>query len=96
MRSTEAADLAGVSYRQLDLWCRRGWIVASRKGTGSGKPRDIDEGELRVLQTLARLVEAGVRPEVAAQWARSLAVSGSAVVVSGEGLRVVLRVQADP
>ena len=28
----EAAQLAGISYRQLDYWARRGWIVPSYEG----------------------------------------------------------------
>lgn len=34
----EAADLAGISYRQLDYWARQGWVVPSRV-CSDGVPR---------------------------------------------------------
>ncbi len=33
----EAAGLAGITYRQLDYWARRGWLVPSIEA-GTGRP----------------------------------------------------------
>ncbi len=46
----EAADLAGISYRQLDYWARREWVVPSR----------VDcEGVQRRVYTTADIVRLG-------------------------------------
>ena len=36
----EAAEIAGISYRQLDYWARRGWVVPSRMAE-EGVPRRL-------------------------------------------------------
>ncbi|HEX2699010.1 MAG TPA: MerR family transcriptional regulator [Acidimicrobiales bacterium] len=43
----EAAEIAGISYRQLDYWARRGWVVPSRAA---------EEGVRRRLYTAADIV----------------------------------------
>jgi DNA-binding transcriptional MerR regulator len=36
----EAAELAGITYRQLDYWARRGWVAPSiDRGTGRAARR---------------------------------------------------------
>lgn len=78
---------AGISYRQLDYWCRCGYInerFQRRNGEAveagkSGYRRDLDADEEQVLLRMARLVNAGMQPDVAARLARSV------VVVDGTG-----------
>lgn len=39
LSSTEIAKAAGVTYRQLDYWARRGYIIPYNDSFGSGDPR---------------------------------------------------------
>lgn len=88
----------GISYRQADHWVRAGYIHThyldpSLEPTGqggSGHPRYIDDDEIAVLHTMARLVHAGFVPETAAQLARSRTRLTDAVV------RAVERLQRPP
>lgn len=85
-------DLAvevGITYRQADHWCRRGWVVAARSRSGSGRPRLLEAAEVVVLRTMARLVHAGLTPETAARLARSKAVHGGLHRLA-DGVHIVL------
>ena len=80
----EVCQRTGATYRQLDYWCRRGWLNPGRVGysvNGSGSPRDWTPGEIRRARIMARLVRAGLNPAVAAEVA-----SGDAEI--GPGIRV--------
>jgi transposase-like protein len=61
--------LLGVSYRQLDYWCRRGYLRPITPG-GSGNPRRWPEAELEVARRMATLVRSGYQAAAAAQLAR--------------------------
>jgi len=63
-------DSGLVSYRRLDHWVRRGYLHPADAAPGSGYSRDWSADELRVAARMARLVNAGLRPDVAAVWAR--------------------------
>ncbi len=53
--SHEVARLAGITYRQLDYWCRVGMIPGqpSLSTIGSGHRRRWSEGQLRFVRRLA-------------------------------------------
>lgn len=65
-----AATEVGVTYRQADYWCRRGYVQATRYAASSGIPRRLDTAEANVLAVMARLVHAGLTAETAARLAR--------------------------
>lgn len=50
----EAAQLAGISYRQLDYWARRGWIVPSPAGDDDGR-RSYSAADVVRLAALGHL-----------------------------------------
>jgi hypothetical protein len=64
---------AGVTYRQLDYWTRRGWIRADGHGKGSGRPRCWPALERSTATLMARLVGVGFHPAAAAPIARARA-----------------------
>lgn len=67
------AATAPVTYRQLDYWIRLGLIHTIGDPTpGTGHPRDLADGEDRVLELMAPLVADGVTPRRAAAAAREL------------------------
>ena len=39
LTSDQIAEAVGVTYRQLDWWVRKGYLVPSDPSTGSGDPR---------------------------------------------------------
>jgi hypothetical protein len=81
---------AGITYRQLDLWTRRGWVIPSREGEGEGPGyrRIWSEPERRIVRVMARLVRAGIGPAAAAGIAREAVKQGRRVVA-------VVKVSAD-
>jgi predicted site-specific integrase-resolvase len=79
-----AADLAGVTYRQVDHWCRAGYVRAP--ADGSGTVRAIPAGEVEVLLMMARMVNAGLNRTVAARLARLAATENLHTLPMGGGL----------
>lgn len=75
MNGTSAAKVAGISYRQLDHWIRKGYIRGGNPG--SGNQREIAEDEMGVLRHMSTLVHCGFVPERAARMAREI-VEGAA------------------
>jgi hypothetical protein len=67
-----ATDLTalGVTYRQVDYWCRRGFLRPTNPGPGSGTVRVFLPAEYEVAVFMARAVAAGVSPDAAARAAR--------------------------
>jgi hypothetical protein len=63
-------DAYGISYRQFDHYCRKGWIRSSTDG-GSGTQRDFPKSESDIFKIMASLVTIGFRPACAAELARS-------------------------
>lgn len=51
----EAAELAGISYRQLDYWARRRWVVPSRVSSGGVARRVYSAADVVRLAALGHL-----------------------------------------
>lgn len=60
----------GVTYRQIDHWCRVGWLDPISTGEGPGSRRLFPAAEYAIAVTMARLVVAHIPPEVAHDIAR--------------------------
>jgi hypothetical protein len=52
MRTPEVARMLGVSFRQLDYWCRVGFIPAA-ESPGSGRQRSWTTEQVRAAEELA-------------------------------------------
>lgn len=60
--ATSSAQLAGISYRQIDHWEREGVLKPSvQEAKGSGKSRQYSADDIRVLAVLAELSRLGAR-----------------------------------
>lgn len=90
-----AADLAGISYRQLDYWARTGVIRPTlTDASGSGSRRAYSHRDVVELTMIAELLAGGVRlsdirdvvPEIRATTERSL-LAGT-VIVTATGITV--------
>ena len=62
----ECADLARVSYRQLDYWLRRGVLLPHRPASGSGSRRQFARHEVSVVRLIGQLMAAGAVTEMCA------------------------------
>ena len=62
---------AGISYRQLDHWTRRGYLQTVGEQTpGSGQSRVWPVREASIAETMHTLIECGFTPHAAADYAR--------------------------
>lgn len=57
--AAEVCQRAGVTYRQLDYWGRRGFIPC-QETKGSGYPRRFTEDDVTYIALFAKLVKAGL------------------------------------
>lgn len=63
--ATDVLEATGITYRQFDHWCRRGWLKPFNEASGHGKPRLFTEDQYMTACRMGVLVQAGLRPEVA-------------------------------
>jgi DNA-binding transcriptional MerR regulator len=70
MRSGEILDQYGMTYRQLYYWTTAGLLGEDRKMVGNGGIRLYTEDEVRVLERMLGLVQAGVQVPVASEIAK--------------------------
>lgn len=59
----------GITYRQLDYWCRQGYLSAGTPGTGSW--RSWSDADREVARLMAALTAGGVTASAAARIART-------------------------
>ena len=58
---TQAAEVVGISYRQLDYWARTGLVEPTVRGaSGSGSARLYGFKDILVLKIVKRLLDTGV------------------------------------
>lgn len=58
LSSFDVCALTGATYRQLDVWTRKGYVVPAQPATGSGSQRRWSGDELdRVRQLVTRSAE---------------------------------------
>jgi len=64
---------AGITYRQLDYWCRIGAITPARQANGSGTQRRFTNGQARAIRLAVTLRNLGAPMTaigaVAGRWA---------------------------
>jgi DNA-binding transcriptional MerR regulator len=79
----------GISYRQLDHWCRRGYLKPEAN-PGSGYGREFSDSEVEVAKLMAQLVHAGFQAGKAAKVARRVKTSGVTRLRIADGVILVL------
>jgi DNA-binding transcriptional MerR regulator len=86
MSAPEAADLAGITYRQLDYWGRKGWVVPAQveRVSAGRRVRRYNEGDVLRLAALAHLGRSGLDVAAFGPLVGSLELTaGDSVVVVG-------------
>lgn len=61
--ANEAAEIAGITYRQIDYWIKQGYFAPDKQADGSGTRRKFNEDDLLILTLAKALVENGSQPE---------------------------------
>lgn len=92
MRSVEVAERAGISYRQLDHYLRKGWVTSRHDG-GSGNNRDFTQSEADVIIRAGSLIAIGLAPEQAIEYARLMVEEGSDAIEVGDW--IIARADSD-
>lgn len=87
---TAIVRLAGISYRQLDHWARKGYLPNVSRG--SGAPRMWSEDAPFIAVEMVRLIGVGFTPEAAAEVARRVVEEPTVAdeYQLGNGLRIQL------
>lgn len=76
MRTDEILPLAGITYRQLDHWTRKGYL-GDIPAPGSGNQRYYTDEQVEHICIMARMVRSlGMPPVHASIWARMIAAKG--------------------
>lgn len=55
----------GLTYRQVDWWCRKGWLLPDNPDPGSGYRRTFPPQEVAVAEVMFALTAAGVSASAA-------------------------------
>ena len=97
MTGPEAAQLAGITYRQLDYWARCGWVTPSAVDDGSSRRRRYRPAEVVRLALLGHLGRSGVDVRAASRHLQGLVLDpGADEVVVWDGSRGELEVVPGP
>lgn len=59
MKSTQLCHDLGVTQRQLQHWCNRGWLGDEYVAPGKGSHRRFDSDAIAVVVSAVRLINAG-------------------------------------
>lgn len=86
----DAAAAAGISYRQLDHWARKGWVVPSvQKASGKTTRRVYSDDDVLRLKILRHFAEAGCSlPDLATELS-ALALDAEFLVRTAEAMTEV-------
>lgn len=83
----DLAIRAGITYRQLDYWCRTGYLHPLRATPGSGHARLLPIADVGLARLVKILLEAGLLPRQAFALAEQLLEHGHAHLA---GIRIDL------
>jgi len=79
-----AAELALITYRQLDHWARQGWVTPSvQSATGRGKRREYSPDDVLRLAALRHFAKSGWAVTDLGDLMSDIDVSGAAWILSG-------------
>jgi DNA-binding transcriptional MerR regulator len=91
LSSQQVARQAGLTYRQVDYWSRRGLLGDQR--TGSGNPRRYSPQQAEVVVMMARLLRVGFDLPHAAEYAHILIGTGKQTLLLADGDLLLTRME---
>ena len=63
---------AGITYRQVDSWCRNWYLRPWNNDCGQGSLREWPDEEIAIALTMKQLIDVGIRAGKAAKHARQI------------------------
>lgn len=63
--TTDTLVRSGLTFRQIDFWCKQGYLTPSNGKTGTGNARTFEPDQLRVALRMRDLVGVGMKPAYA-------------------------------
>jgi hypothetical protein len=72
LTASELMARSGISYRQVDVWCRAGYLKPSTPARGIGSVRRFPPAEATIAAHALELITAGFRAPYALRYARTL------------------------
>jgi hypothetical protein len=86
LTASELIAISGVTYRQVDFWCRAGYLKPSTKARpGTGHYRKFAPSEALIAKYALKLIAAGFTAPYALRYARTL-VETRAPIMLANGL----------
>ena len=82
---------AGITYRQLDYWCRTGYLRPDVASPGTGVRRRFPSEEFEIARLMVLLTAVGVEPSAAARAAREGIESGQPYGLLSDRVAVIWR-----
>lgn len=86
---------AGITYRQLDHWCKTGYLRPAVASPGSGYQRKFPPQEFQVARLMVLLVAVGVEPAAAARAAREGVENGQPYGLLSDDIAVIWKPHAN-
>jgi DNA-binding transcriptional MerR regulator len=95
LSTTAVCRFAGISYRQLDYWCRMGLVRPERDARGSGTQRKFTAAQARAVRLAAALMRLGATTGVISglvtrmaeapewEWTGTIVVGHDGMVIDG-------------
>lgn len=84
---------ADISYRQLDHWCTKGWLVPTGRQSqnpGSGRQRSFTKEQADKARLMKCLIDLGMATEVTEKIAQLSAVRGIKKLYIGHGVTLLI------
>lgn len=87
---------AGITYRQLDHWCKTGYLRPAVASPGSGYQRKFPPEEREIARLMVSLTAVGVEPSAAARAARDGVEGGQMYGLLSDEVAVIWRPSEQP
>jgi hypothetical protein len=72
LTASELTAISGATYRQVDFWCRAGYLKPSTPARGIGSVRRFPPSEAQIAAYALELITAGFHAPYALRYARTL------------------------
>lgn len=93
MKAKDLLRYASITYRQLDHWCTKGWLVPYGRGSqnpGIGNDREFSREQADKARLMSCLISSGFVTHQAEKIAQAAAVGHNKHIFIGHGLTLMV------